>query len=442
MTIYIRNADFVVRDARHVQARADLLIEGNRVAAIGPSLAIPPAAELIDASGCAVIPGLVNAHTHLYQNFLKGVGDGLPLVPWCNAALFPTVGVILRELRAGNARLSYLWSALASIEMIRGGVTCCQDSDLSGSWQGIVAGWRDIGIRGVGAITLADMWLPANVQTAPARLREEALAYIDAHHNPQSRVTMALAPSAAFLCSDGLLQWASETTAARDLGLHIHVSERSDEVTESMQTIGFRPPERLERLRILSSRLSAAHCVHVNQDEIERLARWDVSVVHCPKSNMKLADGIAPVPALRRAGIRVALGTDGAASNDLLDMWEEMRCAALLARVGAEDAAALAAADVFEMATAVGARVCRVDAGVIEPGRLADLVIVDLSGAHLRPLHDLVTTLVFCARAADVRDTIVDGRIVMRDRRILTVNEAELIEEANAAGKAVFAHNG
>jgi 5-methylthioadenosine/S-adenosylhomocysteine deaminase len=208
---------------------------------------------------------------------------------------------------------------------------------------------------------------------------------------------------------------------------------------ESLESTGLRPPERLERLGILNSRVSAAHCVHVNQADIALLARSGAAVVHCPKSNMKLADGIAPVPALRRAGIPAAIATDGAASNDLLDMWEDMRVAALLARVGADDAAALSAADVFEMATVGGARACRVEAGVLEPGRLADLAIVDLRGPHLRPLHDLLTTLVFCARAADVRDTIVDGRVVMRDRRLLTVDEAALIEEADAASRALLA---
>jgi 5-methylthioadenosine/S-adenosylhomocysteine deaminase len=354
-------------------------------------------------------------------------------------ALFPTVGAILPEVHAGNTRLSYLWTALASVEMIRGGVTCCQDHDLASAWEGIVAAWRDIGIRGVGAITLADRWIPANVQTDPALVRAQTLEFIEAYHDPRSRVTMALGPSTVFLCSDDYLTWAAEIAAARDLCIHIHVSETAGEVAESLASTGLRPPERLERLGILNWRLSAAHCVHVNPADIDLLARSGAAVVHCPKSNMKLADGIAPIPALRRAGVRVALATDGAASNDLLDIWEDMRAAALLARVGTDDAGALPAAEAFAMATLGGAQACRIEAGLIEPGRLADLAIVDLRGAHLRPMHDLLTALVFCARAADVRDTIVDGQVVMRNRCILTVDEAALLEEADAVGRVLFA---
>jgi len=201
-----------------------------------------------------------------------------------------------------------------------------------------------------------------------------------------------------------------------------------------------RPVERLERLALLSERLSAAHCIHLDGAEVDLLARRGVTVVHCPKSNMKLADGIMPWPALKVAGVPVALGNDGCASNDLLDMWEEMRAATLLGGVGTDDPAAVTPADVFRAATEGGARACRVDAGTLNPGRLADVTIVDLSGAHLRPAHDILQTLVYCARAADVRDTIIDGRVVMRQRQVVTVDEAVLVEEADAMGHELYAH--
>jgi 5-methylthioadenosine/S-adenosylhomocysteine deaminase len=176
----------------------------------------------------------------------------------------------------------------------------------------------------------------------------------------------------------------------------------------------------------------------VNPAEIGLLARHEASVVHCPKSNMKLADGIMPWPAMKAAGIAVALGNDGSASNGLLDMWEEMRAAALLAAVGANDPAAIGAADVFRAATVGGARACRVDAGTLDPGRLADITVVDLNGAHLRPIHDILETLVFSARACDVRDVIIDGRVVMLQQKILTVNEASLVAEADAMGSELY----
>ena len=433
MNLLVHRATYLLRDAHRIERNADLLIEGNRVAAVGCDLPAPPGAETIDGQGCAVIPGLVNAHTHLYQNFLKGVGAGLTLIPWCDTLIFPMVDVILQELRAGNQRPAYLWSALGALEMIRAGTTCCQNLDLSSD--GIFQAWADVGLRGVGAITLADAWIPADVMTESDRLKQSALEYVARQHDPTGRITTSLGPSAPFLCSDGLLEWARDTAEAHDLGIHVHVSETAEEVENALREWGMRPLEWLESLGLLSERFSAVHCVHLNQTEIELLARHGATVVHCPKSNMKLADGAMDWPALKAAGVEVALGNDGCASNDLLDMWEEMRAAALLASIITGDPAAITPADVFRAATEGGARACRVDAGTLDPGRLADLTIVDLGGAHLRPTHDILQTLVYCARAADVRDTIIDGRVVMRQRQILSVDEEALVEEADAVGQ-------
>ncbi|MCD6345016.1 MAG: amidohydrolase family protein [Anaerolineae bacterium] len=347
------------------------------------------------------------------------------------------VDVILQERRAGNRRTAYLWSALGALEMIRTGTTCCQDLDMSAN--AIFQAWTDVGLRGVGAITMADAWIPADVMTESDRLKQSLLKYIDRWHDPAGRVTISLGPSTPFLCSAGLLEWIRDVSEARDLGIHIHVSETAGEVEDALRDWGMRPVEYLESLGLLSERLSAVHCVHVDETEIELLTRHGVTVVHCPKSNMKLADGVMDWPALQAAGVEVALGNDGCASNDLLDMWEEMRAAALLTSVTADDPAALTPADVFRAATEGGARVCRVDSGTLDPGRLADVAIVDLSAPHLRPLHDILQTLVYCARAGDVRDTIIDGQVVMRQRRIVTVDEAALVEEADAVGQELYA---
>jgi 5-methylthioadenosine/S-adenosylhomocysteine deaminase len=437
VALLIRGAAFLLRDAQRVEQDVDLLIERNRVSAIGPRLAAPAHATVIDAGRCAVIPGLINAHTHLYQNWLKGVGAGLALVPWCDAALFPMVDVIIQENRRGNMRPSYLWTMLASIEMIRAGTTCCQNLDVAAP--GILQAWAEIGLRGVGAITLADDWIPADVMTSSDRLKQSVLDYLGHWHDPSGRITIHLGPSAPFLCSDDLLRWTQEMAETRDLGIHIHVNETAQEVSDSLHQYSERPVERLARLGLLSSRLSAVHCVHVDAAEVELLARHGATAVHCPKSNMKLADGIMPWPAMKRAGVQVALGNDGCASNGLLDMWEEMRAAALLAAVGANDPAAITTADVFRAATGGGAQACRVDAGQLDPGRLADIAIVDLGGAHLRPIHDILETLVFSARSSDVRDVIIDGRLVMREQRIASVDEPALVEEADTLGSELYA---
>ena len=437
MDLLIRRAAYLLHDADRFERDADLLIEGNRIAAIGHNLLAPPGAEIMDARGCAVIPGLVNAHTHLYQNLLKGVEAGLRLVPWCDAVLFPMVDVILQERRAGNRRTAYLWSALGALEMIRAGTTCCQDLDMSAN--AIFQAWTDVGLRGVGAITMADAWIPADVMTESDRLKQSLLKYVDRWHDPAGRVTISLGPSTPFLCSAGLLEWIRDVSEARDLGIHIHVSETAGEVADALRDWGMRPVKYLESLGLLSERLSAVHCVHVDGTEIELLTRHGVTVVHCPKSNMKLADGVMDWPALQAAGVEVALGNDGCASNDLLDMWEEMRAAALLASVTADDPAVLTPADVFRAATEGGARACRVDSGTLDLDRLADIAIVDLSAPHLRPLHDILQTLIYCARAGDVRDTIIDGQVVMRQRQIVTVDEAALVEEADAVGQELYA---
>ncbi len=440
MALLVRRATYLLRDARRIGRDVDLLVQGNRIVAIDADLPVPPDAETIDAQGCAVIPGLVNAHTHLYQNFLKGTGAGLRLVPWCNAVIFPMVDVILQEQHAGNQRLAYLWSVLGALEMIRAGTTCCQNLDVTPylSLTGVLEAWRDVGLRGVGAITLANRWVPPHLLFDEQEARRSAERLIEQEHKPDGRVQVALGPSTPFLCDEGLLRWVRDTAEARDLGIHTHVGETAGEVEDALREWGKRPLERLGSLGLLGERLSAAHCIHVDQVEIELLARHGVIVVHCPKSNMKLADGAMPWPALKTAGVEVALGNDGCASNDLLDMWEEMRAAAMLAAVTSDDPAAVTPADVFRAATEGGARACRVDAGTLDPGRLADVTIVDLSGTHLRPTHDILQTLVYCARAADVRDTIIDGRVVMRRRRILTVDEAALVEEADAMGRELF----
>jgi 5-methylthioadenosine/S-adenosylhomocysteine deaminase len=437
MALLIHEAAFLVRDAERVERNADLLIEDRSIAAVGRHLPIPLDAQIIEAAGCVVIPGLINAHAHLYQNMLKGIGAGLSLVPWCDAVLFPMVDAIFSQEQAGQQRAAYLWSALGSLEMVRAGTTCCQNLDVS--MDGVFQAWQDIGLRGVGAITLADDWIPADVMTETEKLKQSALGYVERWHDPAERITIGMGPSTPFLCSDGLLAWARDTAQAYDLGLHIHVAETASEVVGSLRTHGLRPVQRLEALDALSRRLSAVHCVHLDDAEIDLLAEHGVTVVHCPKSNMKLADGIMPWQRLKAAGVPVALGNDGCASNDLLDMWEEMRVAALLGSVSMGDPAAISTADVFRAATEGGARACRVKAGTLDPGNLADLAIVDLRGPHLQPMHDLLGTLVYCVRAGDVRDTIVDGQLVMRERQVLTVDEAALVAEADAMGQRLYA---
>ncbi len=438
MTILVRNCAFLIRDPSQIEKDCDLLIEGSRIRNIGQNLLIPQDAEVLDGSGCVVMPGLINAHTHLYQNFLKGVSTGQALVPWCNQVLFPTVDAVRKTRHAGDRRAAYLWSALGAFEMIKGGVTSCIDMDMV--YPEVMQAWQDLGFRGVMAYTLSNQWVPAELLSEEETLKRKALEFVEQFHRPGDLTTVFLAPSTLFLCTREFMEWIGGQSSRLDLGMQIHISETPEEVGDLMKETGRRPLEQLEYLGLLGERLSAVHCVHINDRERELLQKSGATVVHCPKSNMKLADGAAPVKSMRRLGIPLSLGTDGCASNDLLDMWEEMRAAILLARVTENEANALSPQEAFSMATIEAARTARLEAGQLQPGKLADVAILELKGAHLQPLHseDLVNSLVFCGKTADVRDTIVGGQVVMRNRCITHLNESDLIAEAVVIEKELY----
>ncbi|HTX78386.1 MAG TPA: amidohydrolase [Longilinea sp.] len=439
MSIIIQNASYVVCDSTRIKRDCDVLVEGQRIAAVGSGVSASTGATVLDGRGCVVIPGLINAHTHLYQNFLKGISPGIPLVPWCNEVLFPTVGAIGAAHKAGNLRPGYLWSAAAVLEMIHGGTTCCLNMD--NVTDETVTAWEDAGFRGITAYTLTNKWVPAELRSAEAEMRRKTLEFVEQHHHPDGLTTVFLAPSTLFLCDDPFLRWAGEQARVHDLGMQIHISETAGEIEDSLKEYGLRPVEKLEQLGLLEPRLSAVHCCHLTDKEIDLLAKSGATAVHCPKSNMKLADGVMRTVDMKKAGIPISLGNDGCASNDLLDMWEEMRAAMMLARVSYQDANALTPADVFRMATTDAARTCRVEAGAIEPGKLADMAVIELKSAHLRPFHgdDLLNMLVFCVRADDVRDTIIDGQVVMRDRKVTTLDEPAILNEADAVEAPLYA---
>lgn len=438
MNLAIRDCAYVIRNSERIEQDCDVYIVDTKIKSIGKGLQIPEGTLELDAGGCVVLPGLINSHTHLYQNFIKGIAPGLELVPWCNEVLFPTVGAIRKVMGEGNRRAPYLWSAIASLEMIRGGVTCCVNMDVTA--QEVMQAWQDIGFRGVMAYTLSNKWVPADLRSTEDEMKKKVLGFVEEFHRPDGLTTVFMAPSTLFLCTDQFTRWAADQAREHNLGIQIHIAETAGEVVELQKETGRRAVDQLDYLGLLESRLSAVHCVHVNEAEIDLLAKTGVSVVHCPKSNMKLADGAAPVTAMKKARIPVSVATDGCASNDLLDMWEEMRAAVMLARLTEQDANALNPKDAFRMATMDAARVARINAGELEPGKLADIAILDLKAPHLRPFNnaDIFNALVFNAKGYDVRDTIIHGELVMRDRKITRVNEEDLLAEADEVGATLY----
>jgi len=439
-TIVIQGISTLVRDETRVEHDVDSLIVGKRIERIGhiSSQEIDPRATVLNGRGRIVIPGLINAHTHLYQSMLKGRRDDLSLVSWCEDVTFPFVRKVLDRLKRDTSDdIGYLWSILGTTEMIRNGITSFIDMDMN--LRGITQAWCDIGIRGIAAMSMVDQWVPEDFVAEPERLREDQIKLIeDWQRTPREDplVQVFLGPSAPFTCSEKLLRWIMETAEKYDLGIQTHVSETAWEVEQSLKTTGKRPLEYLESIGFLSRPILAVHGVYLNDEEIELAKERSVTVVYNPKSNMKLGSGVAPIVQMRKIGVEVAVGTDGAASNDLLDLFEEMRAGVLLQKVAAEDPRALDAREIFRSATAVGAAACRVDAGTLDEGRLADLVLIDPSSPHLFNLGDaIVPSLVYCAKGSDVETVIINGRVVMRDRIIVTIDEKALLKEAKKVGE-------
>ncbi len=434
--ILLKDISYLIRDAERVDKKVDLLIDGTfikRIGRIDPK-DLSEDTVIIHCRNKVVIPGLINAHTHLWQTLLRGRKDNLPLMSWCNEVLSPLIQSMDKEKDSIEVKeLSYLWSMLGSIEMIRGGITSFFNMDIGFSSTQIVRAWQDIGIRGTLGVEMADNWLPDDVVKSMDKEKEDITALIESCHNTPftSPLTqIALAPSAPFICSENLLGWASDQAEKYNLSLQIHVSETSWEVEESIRQKGKPPLEYLDSLGFLSRPVSAVHCVHLTESEFELARDRSVIPVYNPKSNMKLGSGIAPVGKMLKTGLNVALGTDGPASNDIIDMFEEMRMGVMLQRAVERDASALSAAEIFHMATIAGAECCSNNAGIIDENRLADVVILDTSSVHTFSTgKNILSWLIFCAKSSDVESVIINGSLVMKDRIISGIDEQLIMSE-------------
>lgn len=392
-----------------------LVIEGERIARIGSSaeLAGGPFDRVIEGRGKLVMPGLVNAHTHLAMVLFRGYADDLPLSTWLEEAIWPAE----RDLKPQEV----YWASLLGIaELLRSGVTAFADMYLF--MDEVARAVEESGIRAQLAYGLI-----AADRAEEERELAKGLELVDRWQGAAGgRLQVALGPHAPYTCGAGLWQRAAELAQERGLMLHTHLAETEDEVAESYKNHGKSPVEYLEGLGVLAAPVLAAHCVHLSDKDIEILAEHGVHVVHNPTSDMKLGSGIAPVERLLEAGVNVALGTDGAASNNDLDMWEELRLAALLAKVGG-DPTALPAPRALQLATVNGARALGLEeTGELKEGMVADLIILDLDRPHLVPQHDLAANLVYAAHASDVETVLVAGEILMENREIKRFDEGEV----------------
>lgn len=397
---------------------------GNCITYAGPAQGAPvdPADEVIDGRNCVVLPGLINAHTHLAMTLFRGFADDMPLKPWLEEKVWPT------EMKLTEEDV-YWGTRLGTLELLRGGVTCF--NDMYHFYEAATRAAVDGGIRACPSGVLLGFLRNSG------ELLARALDFADrvrAEHG--DRIHPMLGPHAPYTCPPELLRRVANAAREHSLPIHIHVSETHHEVAECVAQYGTTPVQHLDRLGLLDVQAVAAHCVWLESADIQTLAARRVGVAHCPGSNLKLASGFAPVPELLQAGAIVALGTDGAASNNNLNLFEEMTLAALIHKGRSGDPTVVKAQQVLQMATINGARALGLAdlVGSLEPGKRADLAVVDLSAPHLQPVHHVTSHLTYAAGPADVKMTVVEGRIVMRDGQFPGQDAAEVIAQCNERG--------
>ncbi|MHC1725137.1 MAG: amidohydrolase [Syntrophobacteraceae bacterium] len=394
-------------------------IRDGKIEAVGPSGEIEAAyqaPEVLDVSGCVVLPGLVNGHTHAAMTLFRGLADDLPLMQWLEDHIFPA------EARL-NEKWVYWGTMLACAEMILSGTTTFCDMYLFE--HKVAEAAKAAGMRALVGEVLYDFPSPCYGPVESGLKHTESL--IDRWRG-DPLIRIAVEPHALYTCSPDLLRKCGEISEKHGVPLVIHLSETEAEVEQIVERYGKRPVAHLYGLGLLGPSLIADHCVALNETDISMLCEKDVKVIHNPESNMKLASGIAPIPKLLAAGLTVALGTDGCASNNNLDMFGEMDTCAKLHKVANMDPTILSAADVLKMATTGGAGALgwKGLTGRIQPGMLADIIVVDFSKPHLTPVYNPVSHLVYAAGAADVRHSIIGGRLVMKDRTLLTLDIEEI----------------
>jgi len=427
--LVVHHGTVVTMDAaRRVIPDGAVAIDKGAIAAVGPAAEIDAAyrgRDTLDAHAGIVIPGLINAHGHAPMVLFRGVADDLRLMDWLHNYIFPA--------EAKNVSAAFVKAAtrLAAAEMIRSGTTTFVDMYYFEDQVAEAA--KEAGLRGVLGSTLIEV--PGGAPDA--KTIPEALARAErflTRWKDDPLVVPAVAPHSAYLCSPETLKSARALADRFRAPILIHLSEVGDEVKTIEERYGKTSTEHLRDLGFLRKGVLGAHGVWLTESDRAILKATDAGIAHCPQSNMKLSSGAAPVAAMLAEGLRLGLGTDGAASNNDLDMFEEMDSAALLAKHATGDPTAAPARAVLEMATLGGARALGMEdrLGSLEAGKRADLVVVSTAAPRMHPLYDPISHLVYVAKGADVSDVVIEGRPVLRDRRLLTLDEAAVLREAEA----------
>ncbi len=437
--LLITNAIVLTMDENQNQYEPGAVaVRGSDIVDVGPAAEIEArytAREVVDAQGKVLMPGLVNAHTHVPMTLLRGLADDLRLDVWLLGYMMPV------EREFVSPEFVRLGTLLAAAELIRSGVTTF--ADMYYFEEHIAQATAEAGLRGVCSQTVLKFPSPDAASYEEGLERAEAFIREWKGH---PLIVPAIAPHAPYTCTEEILQRSAQLALTYDVPLHIHLAETALEVENMRREHNMPVIPYVKKQGVLEAKVIAAHCVHIDEGEMHTLKHHHAGVAHNPSSNLKLASGIAPVAKMLEVGLNVGIGTDGPASNNDLDMFEELRLAALLAKGATGDPTVLPAYQVLLMATRMGAAALHMDhlIGSLEPGKRADLILVDLSPVHNQPrfLRDpqgVYAQLVYAAKSTDVTDVMVHGRWLMRDKRLLTVDENTLLAEARALARRIDA---
>jgi len=427
MSVVVKNCDWVItqNSSREVLMDCSVRIEDKKIVEIGR---FQGGAEcVIDGSGKALLPGLINTHTHLSMTLMRGFADDMRLQEWLETKIWP-----LEQRLTGD--ICYRGALLGCLEMIRTGTTCFMDmyfflKDVS----------RAIGESGLRAIlshAMIDLFDSGRAE-AQKRTTQESLEYIKGLRN--SRIGFAMGPHAPYTCSEEMLLWSKDVAEKEHVPVHTHIAETRHEQADFEKNKGMNEVEYLEKIGFLFPGLVAVHSVWLTRSEVERFAKHKVKVSHCPVSNMKLAvGGVSPLPEMFAQGVTVSLGTDGAASNNCLDMFDTMKVCALMHKAYSWDPTVLPAQKVLDLATVEGAKALGLEdkVGSIELGKEADLVLLDLRSPNLTPIHGrntVLSNLVYSANGTNVDSTIVQGKPLMVNRRLLALDQEKIMRDAAEA---------
>ncbi len=424
-TILIKNA-LILNPNNFENKKQSLLIKDDLIAEIAETIDEGNVDKIIDAEGKILLPGLINTHTHLSMTLFRGLADDLSLDSWLNDHIWPMEANL-------NGDYCYIGALLGAVELIKSGTTTF--SDMYFYMEDVARAVEDAGIRAVLSYGMIDF---GDAEKREAEIEENLQLFKSCNGMADGRIKVFFGPHSPYTASEDLLIKVRELADEYNMGIHIHVSETEKEINDSLDEKGLRPFEYLEKIGFLGPDVVAAHCVWLSDEEIEIIKKHDVKVSHNPCSNMKLASGIAPVSKLIENDICVSIGTDGASSNNNLDLIEELKTASLLQKVSTLDPKVLTSDEAITMATIKGAEALGLEneIGSIEVGKKADIILIDTNSANMVPdSSSLSSNVIYSANGSNVDTTICNGKILMENKKLTVLDEQEIYDKARKAIK-------